>query len=211
MRYLDRKFRDLLQSYDLEALSAHTGAVYGVWADFRLAYLNPAWFRFAEDNGAAPDFPARWGLGRSILDCVSGEVRAFYETEFERCLGSHRLWEHEYECSSDAVYRLYHQIVYPLGQGKGLLIVNSLIAERPHDPDRRPAGTADESLYVDDHGFFCQCAHCRRVKCVRDAERWDWVPEWVKRCPENTSHTFCPTCIGYHYPMLTAKVYGGDG
>ena len=54
-----------------------------------------------------------------------------------------------------------------------------------------------------ENGLICQCAHCRRVKDFREEERWDWVPDWVTKCPDNTSHTFCPTCFGFYYPSST--------
>jgi hypothetical protein len=204
MTALNRAFKNLLRSHRFENLETHTGAIYGVWANFRLGYMNPAWFLFAKANGGEPSISVEWGLGRSIMDCVSGEIKALYETKFNACLNSHTVWSHEYECSSDTIYRVYHQIVYPLGQGEGLLIVNSLVIESPHDPEQRPVRAADESIYVDENGFICQCAYCRRVKNYREAERWDWVPEWAKRCPKRTSHTFCPSCFGHYFPMATA-------
>ncbi len=201
MKRLDRAFKNLLRYHDFEFLEAHSGAIYGVWKDFRLAYFNPGWFRFAEDNQGEPQVSNEWGLGRSLLDCVSGEIETFYNEKFDRCLQTDTVWSHEYECSSDTVYRRYHQVVYPLPKRGGLLFVNSLIVEQPHDPSVGKAIAADLNAYVDRNGFICQCAYCRRVKNFSEAERWDWIPEWVKRCPENTSHTFCPSCFGHYFPI----------
>ncbi len=202
MEHFDREFKNLLRNHNVEDLSAHSGVIYGVWADFCLSYLNPAWFRFAKENGGEPHISAEWGLGRSILDCISGEVRKFYEAKWNACLNAQEVWTHDYDCSSDMVYRRYHQIVYPMGRREGLLIVNSLIVERRHDKARMPpTGAAGQSFYLDENGFIHQCAHCRRVKNTREAERWDWVPEWVRRCPEHTSHTFGPTRFRHYYPM----------
>ncbi len=201
MTKLKRNFRDLLRSHKLDDLQAHSGAIYGIWADFSLAYYNPGWFRFSMQNGGEPHISTEWGLGRSILECMAPEMREFYATNYGACLGSHETWDHEYECSSDTLYRRYHQIVYPLGQREGLLITNSLISERPHDKAERPASAADELAFLDDEGRIVQCAHCRRVKNIQEVERWDWVPEWVKQSPEITSHSICPTCFGYYYPL----------
>ncbi len=202
VEHFDREFKNLLRSHNFENMSAHSGIIYGVRADFCLSYLNPAWFRFAKENGGEPYISKEWGLGRSILDCVSGEVKAFYEARWNSCLGAHEVWSHDYECSSDTLYRRYHQIVYPMGRREGLLFVNSLVVERLHDPSARPpVKAARESSYMDENGLICQCAHCRRVKNVRETERWDWVPEWVKRCPQYTSHTFCPMCFRHYYPI----------
>jgi hypothetical protein len=203
MEQFDREFRILLRSHNFKDINAHSGTAYGVWENFRLAYLNPAWFQFAKENKGEPNISAEWGLGTSILDCVSGDVRELYEAKFNQSLDSHEIWNHEYECSSETVYRRYHQIVYPMGQREGLLIVNSLVAERPHDKEQRSTRDADESHYVDQSGLICQCAYCRRVKNFREIERWDWVSEWVRRCPENTSHTWCPTCAQHYFPQPT--------
>ncbi|SFL22726.1 hypothetical protein SAMN05216302_104423 [Nitrosomonas aestuarii] len=208
MEHIDRAFKLLLKNHYIDDLNTHTGVIYGVWANYRLAYLNPAWFRFALENGGEPQITADWGLGRSILDCMSGVVREFYKAKFDKCLMSHEVCNHLYECSSKTVYRRYHQIVYPLGDREGLLFVNSLITNRPHDKEKRPDRDANELFYVDENGFICQCALCRRTKNLREAERWDWVPEWVRQCPEHTSHTFCPSCFGHYFPLTTTTSKG---
>ncbi|WP_305906463.1 hypothetical protein Q9L42_001090 [Methylomarinum sp. Ch1-1] len=203
MERLDRAFEKLLRHHNFAFLEAHSGAIYGVWDNFRLAYLNPGWFRFAKENDGEPRISKEWGLGRSILDCVSGDVKVLYQTKLNACLNTSEVWSHQYECSSDTVYRCFHQLVYPLVRRGGLIIVNSLVIEELHDPSKRQAMAADESVYIDENGFICQCAYCRRVKNYSVAERWDWVPEWVRRCPDNTSHTFCPACFAHYFPMAT--------
>jgi len=198
---MDPEFPPLLADYDLDALEAHAGPIFGVLADYRLAYLNPGWFRFAQDNGGEPAISGDWPLGRSLLDCARGEVRRYIESMLGACLQSGEMWAHEYECSSASVHRLYHQVAYPLGARQGLLIVNSLVIECPQDPIARPPQPADASRYTDADGLITQCAHCRRVHNPEVPDRWDWVPDWVRQCPPNTSHTFCPTCLGFHYPL----------
>lgn len=42
--HLDREFRILLKNHNIDDLNAHAGVIYGVWANYCLAYLNPAWF-----------------------------------------------------------------------------------------------------------------------------------------------------------------------
>jgi len=204
MNNLDQEFKYLLQGFNINDLNLLSGSVYGVWADFRLGYLNPAWFQFAQDNNGESRILSKWGLGRSILDCMSGHVEDFYRAQFEDCLDSHTVWGHDYECSSDKRYRRFHQIIYPLGLREGLLFVNSLLVERPQE--QKVTGVPDESLYIGENKLISQCAHCRKVKNVTEPERWDWIPEWVKRCPEHTSHTFCPTCFGHFYPLATTTV-----
>jgi hypothetical protein len=196
---LTLKFEKLLRDFDLTSLRDHSGVIYGVWSDFRLAYLNPGWFQFARENGGEPRISSRWRLGTSILDGMTSPVREFYHARYAESLRTYNVWSHEYECSSDAVYRLLHQMAYPLGAGEALLIVNSVRIERTHDPTERPARHADDAVYRDKKGWVRQCAHCRRVKNLLELERWDWVPEWVRVVPHPVNHGLCPLCVAHYY------------
>lgn len=200
---MDRQFEALLVDYKLDELRSYVGTIYGVWADYRLAYMNPGWFRFAKENGGEPAISRDWELGRSILDAMADDVRDIYQTKYDQCLRFREAWKNEYECSSALVYRWFHQTVYPLGRGgEGLLFVNALAVERPHNARLRPDLALDEAAYVGPGGVLQQCCHCRKMKNFRESERWDWVRDWVKRSPANTSHTFCPSCYGYYYSLL---------
>ena len=200
MMTLPFDFATLLRDYQLADLEKHHGSIYGLWPDLRLAYVNPAWHRFAAENGGEPAISTRWKLGACILDAFSQDLGSYYRTAYNRCLELGEPWEHQYECSSKDRYRRFHQTVYPLGRS-GLLVVNSLVVELPHDPAERSPRGPDEPVYRDGYGLIHQCAHCRRVQNLRTAQRWDWVPAWVERIPSPTSHTFCPACFGYYYPV----------
>lgn len=200
MEKLAPRFATLLRGYDTLGLREHSGVIYGLWPDFRLAYLNPAWFQFAIENGGEPKISREWQLGSSILDAMTSPVREFYATNYRNSLTTYRVWTHEYECSSETVYRWLHQMVYPLGRREGLLIVNSVRIERPHDPRERMARQAVTAIYRDNNGFMHQCAHCRRVKNLLEVERWDWIPEWVRVVPNAVTHTLCPPCFAHYYP-----------
>lgn len=201
MEKLDPGFKRLLRSHKIEDLRAHAGAIYGIWPDFRLAYLNPGWFRFAADNNGEPEISRRWDLGVSMLDALPPETQAFYKARYRDCLESGNTWSYEYECSSAQIFRLLAQIVYPLGAGEGLLIANSLRVEQAHDPKGRPVNPPLDSVYRDQEGLIHQCAGCRRVKNPLEPERWDWVPAWVDRIPVATTHTFCPSCFGHFFRL----------
>ncbi len=200
MEQLDPEFKPLLRKFRLEDLRALSGATYGVWADFRLGYLNPGWFRFAEENHGEAILGGEWGLGTSILESMAAPVRRFYELNLSGCLESGTSWSHDYECSSPTVYRKFRQTAHPLGRQEGLLIVTALAVERAHDEGRRPARAPGAAGYVNDAGFISQCSHCRLVRNVTEPERWDWVPEWVRTRPTNLSHTLCPVCAAKYSP-----------
>ena len=61
-------FERLLEPFPLDELERHAGTVYGMWADFSLAYFNPAWIWFAHENGADPRIVSENYLGTSMLD-----------------------------------------------------------------------------------------------------------------------------------------------
>ncbi len=194
MQCLDESFAPCLKDHDLEKLERSPGTVYAVWPDFRLAYMNPAWFRFAEANGGEPAISSRWPLGAPLMPAISATLRSFYEIKLHACMSRGEPWVHAYECSSAGVYRAFRQTVYPLKEKCGLLIVNSLSVEQAQDPVERPAKAAKAGEYHGENGAISQCAHCRRVKDPSQPARWDWVPAWVERPPENVVFVLCDRC-----------------
>lgn len=194
-------FRDLLKEFEFTVFETHSGTIFGLWPDLRLAYLNPWWFRFAGENGGEPSISRDWGLGRSSLDATPDVLKPFYEGLYRKSLQNEgpRPVQHEYECSSAKLFRRFIMTVYALGRGEGFIVVNSLVIEAPHDRHERKARRADFGAYTAADGFVRQCANCRRVRNVREKNRWDWVPAWVDRPPAHTSHTFCDVCFAYYY------------
>jgi hypothetical protein len=103
------------------------------------------------------------------------------------------------------MYRRYVMQVYALEHGAGFLVVNSLLIERAHDPLAAVPAQREED-YRDENGLLCQCSHCRRYRCMRVAERWDWIPAWVRRQPARTSHGLCRVCFDYYYPKHAPRM-----
>jgi hypothetical protein len=192
------EFRELLEASGVAQYERDRAVIYGLTRDLRLGYLNPEWFAFAAANEGEPDIPARFGLGTRLLDAISGPLQDFYEEFFTRALAANKPVQHDYECSSDQVYRLYHQSIYPLARARGLLVVNSLSVEKTHPPDRTTPGL--ESDYRNDEGIMVQCSHCRRFRRNGAEAAWDWAPQWVRVLPPAISHGLCPVCIAYYYP-----------
>jgi hypothetical protein len=105
--------------------------------------------------------------------------------------------QHEYDCSSPELFRRYLMTLYPLGHAEGILVVNSTIIEAGHDTKKSHDPVS--ATYMDNNGFVRQCANCRRVRNMREPDRWDWVPAWVARPPARTSHTLCGFCLPYYH------------
>lgn len=205
MARVDERFQDLIRCFDRSRLDEHPDPVYGMWGDCRLAYLNRAWFDFAHGNDGEPGISEDWGLGASVLEACSVELRPFFETNYRVCLTNRKPWLHEYECSSASLFRKYHQTVYPLGESQGFLVLQSRVVERPHCPKERPECEPDEAAYANENNLITQCCHCRRVRNRVEPSRWDWVPDWVENMPDNLTHGLCKTCMAYFYPRLRSN------
>lgn len=197
-------FERMLEGWDVPALESHVGAVYGLWPDLTLAYLSPSWFRFAAENGGEA-IAERWRLGRRVLDAVPGVLFDFYRRFYADRLA--KAWiktphppVHLYECSSATTFRRFAMHLYSLKHGAGLLVVNSLLVDVPHDPAHAPASPFAAAAYVHRDGLVHQCAHCRRVQTAAAPARWDWVPQWVEAPPVPVSHTLCRACLDSYYP-----------
>jgi hypothetical protein len=194
--HADPAFVGHLAPFDIDALEADLGTTYGLWPDLTLAYFNPAWLKFAHGNRGEPQISTLWPLGRCILDALADPIRQFFLENYQRCLKEQRPWVHFYECSSAQLYREAQMTAFPVGDGDGLLIVNSIRRELEHS---RVAQAAVDETYRSKEGIVTQCCHCRRVRRAGDHLVWDWVPDWVEVHPPKTSHGLCAPCLGYYY------------
>ena len=192
---VDREFESLLDDFGLDRIDEESGPTFGIFADGRLALTNAAWDRFAAENGA-PNLPEEWPLGRNIYEAIPAELQPFYREGWEWAGESGHPWSHSYECSSPDTYRRYRMTSYPIGGTTGLLVVNSVVAEASWpDGTTSPRSRAE---YRGADGTITQCSHCRRTQHVATG-RWEWVPEWVQRWPDDAHGTLCDICTAYHY------------
>jgi hypothetical protein len=201
---IDTEFAGLLAPrFRLDELDRHSASVFGLWRDYRIAYINSAWSVFAEENNGQPDIEQRWTLGSRYLAAVPQALRPFYEALLGQAPdpgSSLQPVSHVYECSSASHFRKFSMQIYALQEHTGFVIVNSLFIEVPHDPFERQPQLPDPDRYVDSNGNIVQCSHCRRVQHVSYPSRWDWVPAWVSRSPGEASHSICSICLDYYYP-----------
>ncbi len=200
--HLDSGFAPLLKEhFQLEELDRHPGAIFGVWSDSRIAYVNPAWHQFAAENGGAATIATSWGLGSRYLDAIPAVIRPVYEhllaTALSHGLETMHPVTHEYECSDATTYRTFRMQLYGL-RGRGVLIVNTLIFEAPHDHAHRTPELPDERRYRNARGVIVMCSYCRRIQHPAHPARWDWVPAWVETMPIDLSHGACPICRDFH-------------
>jgi hypothetical protein len=202
MRLIQPDFEKLLTGFDAGELNRVENTNFGLWPDLTFAFFNDGWFHFSEVNKGEPRISREWTLGRPLLEAIPDILHEFFIDGFRKCLAVGKPWEHEYDCSSPEIYRLMHQIVYPLGRSEGFLVVNSVRIER-HIGELQEKREPDH--YVDPHGIVHQCARCRRVENLAIKNRWDWIPAWVASPLQKVSHGLCPVCLDYYYPGARNK------
>ena len=186
-----------LDGFDLDTLENDTSCIYGLTRELTLNYMNPAWFKFANDNDGTSVIDARFGVGTPITAAFCEPLRSHYSAIYHGLLRTGQVWQHDFECSSERLYRMYHQTVYPLRNLSGLLVVNSLRIEQAH---ATRGALAD--AYLEPSGLMTACVHCKRVHRKLGAQTWDSVPSWKERMPANLSHSLCPICFDYFYKHM---------
>ena len=196
---------ELLTATELAELEASPQAVYGLWPDLTLAYVNPVWREFVDRHEGALALARHWALGAIVLDAVDEDLRPFYQRVLHACLSKGRRWSHEFECSGRRKACRYRIDIRPLPAQRGLIVAHAALVECPHAFAPCCVPRTDLSRYLDEHGFVVQCVHCRRVRAAHDHERWDLVPAWVERTPDQASGGLCETCARLHFPSLVPE------
>lgn len=197
------QFAAALAAFGRAELDADPDVIFGLSPQLRLAYFNQAWYRYAADNGGEPAISRDWALGRPVLDAVPPVLLPFYQNVYATALALRRRpqrpLQFEYDCSTPQRQRRFGMSLYPLGADTGLLVVNSMLVEHPRESDVESLYPADPRPYRDGRGRMHQCANCRRMRNLRQAGRWDWVPGWVQAVPPAAEFDLCPICFGYYY------------
>lgn len=206
--FLLEGFARNLRDYDLRDLESDRGSIFALTPDLRLAYANPAWFRFALENGGA-DVPAIVTPGVPVLQSIHGPLRRFYERRWREVMFTGERWDHPYESSSATRYRLVRSRAEPLREG-GILVTNTVAVDRPHDAFHDPVGRPFiESLYLDSTRSIAVCGHCRRAR-RRDGMTWDWIPLLVEKPRRTLVYTLCPPCVDHYYPPREEDLLDAD-
>ena len=179
--------------FTTEALAKESSTLVAVDPEGTILWVNPAWWRFAQDNGGQQVL-TRYGIGSSYYDGIGGNLRDYFVSAFRDALARMRVFEQDYECSSPDTQRLMRLRALPIRDG-GLLLEHTCIAEI-----ERPEGGASpvEVRYLNAHGVIVQCSNCRRIR-RKDEAVWDWVPSWVASPHSAISHGLCAVCTGFYW------------
>jgi PAS domain-containing protein len=185
--------------YPSSVVEAEAGVIFCLDPDLTITYCNPAWDRFAEENGG-PGLRLPAPIGRCILDYIGGPDRDYFEKQYKRTLKQSEIWERDYECSSKTLYRKFRLRAVPMQKNRGLFVMNFLRVEHPHEV--QPCLRLDD-FYRDSRGLIRMCASCRRTcRNAPGGDVWDWVPDYVDSLPFQTTHGICGPCQELYYPGL---------
>jgi len=149
--------------FSFEVLNQQTDCVIGLSGDDRIVYVNDCWDDFAAANGGQPGIRAHWDLGAHYLAAISEVLVPFYRdllARARRAVDSPHPVSHQYECSTPTRYRRFNMLCYAISDGSCVLIVNSLMADRPFADGERPSHVADEIHYRDAEGVVRLCDVC---------------------------------------------------
>jgi hypothetical protein len=183
--------------YPASVVETDTSVIFCLDGDLTITYCNPAWDRFALDNGGS-ELCRPAVVGRGFLEYISGPQREFYSRTYSRLLAKTEPWEHEFECSSKDLYRKYHMRVVPIQKQAGLFVVNSLLVERPQQ--RLPMPPL-EDMYRNTNDLIVMCGSCRRTRRKGHGQAlWDWVPDFAESFPVRSTHGICALCRELYYP-----------
>ncbi len=206
MKRYTEDFSSKLLDLDFGTLENSESSIYALSEDLNLIYFNPAFIKFSEENGVSEKILEKYSLGTSFTKAVNGEkVKKFYKSNYRKALDGKDAWHHEFECSSKNNYRLFHQGCYPLKNGKGLIIISTLMVNLPMDRIQKKECDAIEKRYIQDNGLITQCSNCRHVQSAENTKSWHWIPQWVEKMPPNVSHEICPICYDYHWKNSKIK------
>jgi hypothetical protein len=180
----------------LEVLESSPHACFGLTESLDISYCNPAWDKFARENGGGPEVLSSQILKTPFLRYLPQGLVSHFRMLFKTARELGRPQAQDYECSGPQVFRSYRMQIYPLQPGCGFAVINALRVAHPH---RRERFEPDDDKYVHPDGLFHMCANCRRCRRADDPASWDWVPDYVQHPRPNVSHGVCPFCADYYY------------
>lgn len=191
--------RSLPETAVREVLEGCSEPCFTVTESLQIQFCNAAWDRFALANNGAEAVRERV-IARNLLDFIPSDLKTFYAALFGGARRTDEPVSHDYECSSNSVFRLYRMLIYPLE--RGFAVINSLRITHPHD--RTPV-EVNVPRYTNREGLIRMCANCRRTNRVNEPGAWDWVPDFVQYRRPNVTHGVCPPCLEYYYRLPMHK------
>jgi hypothetical protein len=183
----------------LDVLHKSAAVSYILNSHLEFVYCNPAWDKFAEQNGGGEHLLSAGVVGSKLFPVIPSVLQSFYREVFQTVQRSGLVWQHVYECSSAEVFRKFRMRIHPMKED-GFFISNALYVEQP----QVARSFTDAAKYRQENGMIFMCAHCRCSQRVGEKDAWDFVPAFIASHPlrEKISHGLCPSCRSYFYSGL---------
>jgi hypothetical protein len=199
MKRYEEDFKSKLVGLDFDTIENSPHSIFGLSKELKLIYYNNAWLQFSKTINDDSCISVNYPLGTSVEDAMSGTLKDFYIFNYKKVLNESKVWTHEYECSAVGVYRLFYQEVFPLKNGEGIIVVNSIRTEKYIQNVNALELTNLKLEYTDLNGMITQCSNCRKTQRINEKEIWDWVPTFLSETHEHVSHSICPICFDYYW------------
>jgi hypothetical protein len=196
----------------LEAIRREVEPAYLLDRSGRIVFLNDAWDRLARANAAPASLSSAAILGTRWIDGIHGRVRRFYSALLGRAFSLERAARpaalvHLGECNTPEPARTQATRFVPLytaeeSTPQWMLLFHCIVAETAMQT-RHPVGAEGMEPFRTDDRPFTQCGCCRRTRVADDTspKRWELIPEWVARPPEDTAWDLCRTCFESWYGL----------
>lgn len=165
--------------------------VYRIDGEDRIAWVNPGWDRFAEENGA-PELVALAIAGRSIWDFIKGEeVCYLHRSLLERVRHGRHLFDLPFRCDGPDARRFMLMDLWPLPE-RGVEYHCRLRLYQA----REPVALFQPDIPREGEPLR-MCAWCRRVELVHSQwveveEAVDALELFLRARPPPIEHTICP-------------------
>lgn len=185
----------LFSQFDFDYIGKTDSSILGINRNYQIILFNEGYVRFANQNDGVESL-SRYGLGTNILDAIYGPQKEYYHKFINNCFEQTKHITHEYECSSENVYRLMKLFVYPSHDNKVLLMEHTLIEKKIHDIIESIKIIDD---YLDNDNIIIQCGQCRRSQHQK-TKNWDWVVSSFTHV--KISHGLCDSCLALYYPDI---------
>ena len=192
--HLPKRITNAAKSNLITVLESSQDVSYILDAQFKIKYCNPAWDRFAHNNGGHRLTTATV-MGLPVWDFTPWELQPFFAMVFDYVLSRRDVWRHTYDCSSPRAHRLCEMSVHPLSKPEGYLITNSVLIQEPHGHTYDP----NPLRYYDSTSKVHICSHCRCTRAVADPMSWDFVPSHLGLPLDQVDSGLCPLCRAYLY------------
>jgi len=163
-------------------------------SQFKIKYCNPAWDRFAHNNGGHKLTPSTL-IGTPVWDFTPWELQPFFAMVFDYARSRHDVWRHTYDCSSPRLHRLCEMSVHPLSKPEGYLVTNTMLIQEPHGHTFDP----NPLRYYDSNYKVTICSHCRCTRATEDPLAWELVPSHLGLPSDQVDSDLCPLCRAYLY------------